>query len=457
MNGSKKLRWVGALLVLAGVAINQWSLAQLFAPDKHISADYKLALIVFFQSACILAGVALWSRWPRTVFSDGALVSKRVVAAMAIGLLSSAIAFSSWGYRVYNRAHRHTVHMDHGMAPTAEQEQWAQDIYLRSLEAAKRNGWFDFDKARADGFEKLWKDRAHYYNEEFIFDDALLDPERPEFLMYLDSPQGKVLLGYMFLVRSADEKGPELGGPLARWHFHPWAPEGRCLIEGLLPVGRPDENGECAEGDLVMRSAEMLHVYFVDHPLGTFADGMVFPEKKSVLEVTLLHPFFVHFTIALFTIAVLLDVVGKVTGSAKYHSAAWINLLFAGVFGIATVAAGLAAEVNLLISPSVHMTLTTHKRLGFAVLASLMVLLVWRGTLRGAFPARGWILYLLIAITGTGLTAAAGYYGAELVYVEGVAVQAVDRNALEGHKRRVFGEYRMESLENRDSDRSDQN
>ena len=34
----------------------------------------------------------------------------------------------------------------------------------------------------------------------------------------------------------------------------------------------------------------------------------------------------------------------------------------------------------------------------------------------------------------------AGYFGSELVYVNGIAVQAIDRLALERHERVVFGQ-----------------
>ena len=117
----------------------------------------------------------------------------------------------------------------------------------------------------------MGKDKEHYPSHEYLFDDKVLDPDRPEFLMYSDTPRGKLLVGYMFFTRTNEEKGPQPGGALTAWHYHPWQPQGRCLLKGLLPVGRPDASGQCAEGVLVMRSPEMMHVWFVDHPLGPFA------------------------------------------------------------------------------------------------------------------------------------------------------------------------------------------
>lgn len=430
--------WVGWLLIALGLVVNEWTLG-LLAPDGVVTGEGKLWVIVFFEVFCVLTGVAILTRGAR-VRPKGLLLT-----TAAIGAIALLAASTSWGIRAYTSRHNHTVHVGHGAQPTPEQRAWADDFYYRSLEAAKRNGWFDYEKARADGYVKMWKDRAHYQNEEFIFDDTILDPDRPEFLMYLDAPEGKVLLGFMYFTRSLEEKGPELGGPLARWHFHPWAPRGMCAVKGILPVGRPDEEGRCAEGELVMRSAEMLHVYFVDHPLGRFADGMIFPEEKSLSDPTLFHPFLVHFTIALFTVSVLLDLLGKLLGKPGWHQAAWINLVLSGVFAVASVAAGMTAEVHLLINSETHQTLTTHKQLGFAVLGAIAVLVGWRALTRGGFPARAGLLYIALALGSAGLTFWTGFYGAELVYVDGVAVQAIDREALENHKYRVFNIYRREA------------
>ena len=51
-------------------------------------------------------------------------------------------------------------------------------------------------------------------------------PDRPEFLMYRDTPSGKLLMGFMFFTRTLEERGPQPGGSLAPWHFHPWGTRG---------------------------------------------------------------------------------------------------------------------------------------------------------------------------------------------------------------------------------------
>lgn len=434
-------RRTGILLLVTGLVVNKWLLGFLFAPDGSLDGERRIAAIAFFQVFCILSGLSLRLSKLRSLVRE--YFSTLPGAAAFIGLVSLTMVASGWGIHEYRSAHTHTVDMDHSAhGPTPEQRRWAEEFVRRCREAARRNGWFDFEKATADGFKLTWEDRAHYYNAAFLFDDQTLDPDRPEFLMYFDTARGKLLVGYMFFTRSIEERGPQPGGSLTAWHYHPWDGDARCAINGLLPVSKPDRNGECARGIRVTRSPEMMHVWFVDHPLGPYAHAMVFPSAETVLDLTLIHPMVVHFTIALFIVAIFLDVLGKATGSDKYHFAALINLVLAGVFAVAAVAAGMAAEVRLLLTHEAHQILDIHKLLGFSTLACILLLLGWRLKLRGGFPARGAaILYLALGLFGTGLTAGAAYLGGEMVYVRGVAVQAIDRMALERHARDVFGEY----------------
>jgi len=157
--------------------------------------------------------------------------------------------------------------------PSLVEREAADRLVADAYAAAERHGWFDFQRARADGYRLLYGDKRHYYNEDYIFDDVLLDPNRPEFLMYYGTPRGQKLAGMMFYARSPSERGPQVGGPLTRWHYHVWASP-NCLVAGLLSVASPDANGECARGDSAHRSPEMLHVWLMDRPEGPFATSM---------------------------------------------------------------------------------------------------------------------------------------------------------------------------------------
>ncbi len=157
--------------------------------------------------------------------------------------------------------------------PTPAERQAADRLYEASFEAARRKDWFDFQTGLDSGYELMFGDEVHYVNKDNIVDDVLLDPERPEFLMYYDTPMGKKLVGYMFYVTEPEAIGPQIGGRLTIWHFHTWK-QRICLLQGLLAVSRPDSEDRCSIGAPAWRSPEMLHVWFVDHPGGRFATNM---------------------------------------------------------------------------------------------------------------------------------------------------------------------------------------
>lgn len=161
------------------------------------------------------------------------------------------------------------------VAPTEAQRQAAQSLVERSYQSARNHGWYDVERGKADGYAPMHNSMTHWANERYIFDDALLDPDRPEFLMYYQTPQGWALAGYMFLVDAPRARGPQLGGPLTIWHYHVWA-SGRCLLGGLLIVDMP-QDGACARGERRSRSPEMLHVWLIDHPQGPFGTRMDVP------------------------------------------------------------------------------------------------------------------------------------------------------------------------------------
>lgn len=157
--------------------------------------------------------------------------------------------------------------------PTAQQRQAADDLVDRSFEAAAKNGWFDANKGAVDGYALMYGDVTHYVNEEYMLDDAVLDPERPEVLMYYETPEGRKLVGFMFVTNETLAQGPQIGGPLTVWHYHMLSLDA-CYLGGVLVVGQP-ANGECARGSTMPgRGPEMIHVWLIDHPQGDFGSQM---------------------------------------------------------------------------------------------------------------------------------------------------------------------------------------
>ncbi len=169
-----------------------------------------------------------------------------------------------------------------GTQATARQTKSARDLVERSKRAALKHGWEDVEQGIADGFVLQPGDRIHYFNEEYIRDDRVLDPDRPEYLMYFDTPNGKLLAGMMFYARSLEEHGPQYGGPLTLWHYHRWKYE-VCLKDGLIPSGPrrySEDDPPCPPGFQGSdKSPEMTHVWLIERPGGPFATSMFVPRR----------------------------------------------------------------------------------------------------------------------------------------------------------------------------------
>ena len=171
--------------------------------------------------------------------------------------------------------------------PTQTQYDAAAEIIEQSYDVVIRNGWLSKEKAFLDGYEKMFGDPVHYVNKEYVFDGETLNPEKPEVLMYYKTRDGEYLLGIMFL--AIGQRGPQIAGPLSEWHYH--IDRKMCYQQGVLPIDRVTDDGECGSGFHNIRSPEMLHVWFFDHPDGRFATTMWLSEDqlnagvKQVLEL----------------------------------------------------------------------------------------------------------------------------------------------------------------------------
>ena len=163
-----------------------------------------------------------------------------------------------------------------GSVPTADQRAAANDLVERSYAAAIRHGWQEYDKGLADGYRAI--DAYHYRNDEFMLDDHVLDPDRPEVLMYYPTqPDGKrQLTGLMFYARNREARGPQIGGPMTVWHYHSWL-RPQCVVDSLSVNW--SVNGKCEKGIPSQYSGEMMHVWLLDHPQGPFGTPMVLPTE----------------------------------------------------------------------------------------------------------------------------------------------------------------------------------
>ncbi|HXH20534.1 MAG TPA: hypothetical protein VNN10_00790 [Dehalococcoidia bacterium] len=144
----------------------------------------------------------------------------------------------------------------------------------------------DITVAQREGYFLLAGGRtglAHFHNQAYHTDGRILDPERPEDLMYLRLSDGTwKLVGVMFLMPSRDQPGPRIAGPLTAWHAH----DNLCFSPALGRIsGFTDANGKCAAGSVFMgKTPEMMHVWLVDNPNGVFSDEMEPAKLRELVE-----------------------------------------------------------------------------------------------------------------------------------------------------------------------------
>ena len=174
-------------------------------------------------------------------------------------------------------------HGQHGSGTTiatAEQQRAAAEL-VASVKAGIAR-YAQVTAGEADGYRQNKPFRfgawgpAYFSNRANGLDGRILDPQRPEGLVYLKLETGEtVLLGAVF--RAPKGRGPRPGGPLTEWHSH------EC-VTGMGNALR-SMNGQCPPGTtLVPAAGEMLHVWTFDNPDGAFAHGLTMEAIKVAVS-----------------------------------------------------------------------------------------------------------------------------------------------------------------------------
>jgi uncharacterized membrane protein len=136
--------------------------------------------------------------------------------------------------------------------------------------------------------------------------------------------------------------------------------------------------------------------------------------------MTSVHPFSVHFPVALLTVAAVLELVAWISGRDEYSRAGWWNQL-AGSFGLAAaVLSGLSAEKAARIGADAAEMFGTHQQVAFAASVVFALLLFWRIGARTRIPPNHRLLYLVLFVAGVILLLTGAWYGGELVFRFGV-------------------------------------
>jgi hypothetical protein len=128
----------------------------------------------------------------------------------------------------------------------------------------------------------------HYFNPNYVTDGRVLDPTRPEGLLYAYAARGPVVVAAVYLMNRAGEPGRAVGGCLTAWHVHDnlcSSDPGSGMITGVRARG-----GECPPGQVPWAAPPMLHTWVIDVPGGPFAGhglaSAVFRQLRASPRVT---------------------------------------------------------------------------------------------------------------------------------------------------------------------------
>ncbi|HEX6683804.1 MAG TPA: hypothetical protein VF062_13455 [Candidatus Limnocylindrales bacterium] len=110
---------------------------------------------------------------------------------------------------------------------------------------------------------------VHLEHPEFKKDGRVLDPERPEMLVYAIEGGKATLLGVVFVMERAGQPGAAPGGPITLWHAH-------NLCVSLMPpgIGIVTPYGGCPSLSITITIPEMMHLWIIDPPGGPYAEGI---------------------------------------------------------------------------------------------------------------------------------------------------------------------------------------
>ncbi len=137
-----------------------------------------------------------------------------------------------------------------------------------------------------------------------------------------------------------------------------------------------------------------------------------------------IHPFLVHFPVALLTTALAFDLLGLLLSREELSRVGWWAHL-AGTIGMAAaVISGLAAKSQALIPTLAVWTFDTHQQLAFVSAGAFTALLLWRAGMRTRIAPARRRLYLILFVAALICLWVVAWYGGELVFRFGIGFTA---------------------------------
>lgn len=144
------------------------------------------------------------------------------------------------------------------------------------------------------------------------------------------------------------------------------------------------------------------------------------------------HPVFVHFTIGLLGISVLMFVTGLIIRERRYRH--YVDIMAVGslwlgtIFGIITAIAGWIAYNSVVHDTPSHAAMTIHRNWALGTLSVFMLVTLWSVFhVRRKKTSRHHSGFIFVIVLSGGLLATTGWYGGEAVYRYGLGVMSMPK------------------------------
>lgn len=167
-------------------------------------------------------------RWRTLGFRRAFAVGTGALTLLAVGTAAWATSAVSYEDKLAanpggpsSSAGQKEDHADCAEPPTPQQQEAADKLGADTKAAVAK--YADPSVAEVGGYQPIspdWQPISHYLNPTYQRDGKILDPGRPEALVYANTSKGPVLLGAMYLMPEPGVSGPQTGGCLTRWHAH---------------------------------------------------------------------------------------------------------------------------------------------------------------------------------------------------------------------------------------------
>lgn len=150
--------------------------------------------------------------------------------------------------------------------------------------------------------------------------------------------------------------------------------------------------------------------------------------RRSLSFAAPLHPILVHYTIALTSASLLLELLGRVLHEPGLALAGWWTLALGVAATVLTLATGTISRLRLDIGEGeARSYLRLHMALGPTFFGMLVATAIWRGLLWRAGQEVGWWYLAALSLTAA-VMGVQGYAGGELVYRWGAEVEGRHRD-----------------------------